>query len=301
MNDEKKIMTEEEAIASILQYKESTGKTQTIIAKELDISSGALSAFLAGTYKTPHTIVPKIVQLLNIAEQKEIAPVEPSFRETTVSKAVINTISYCHIQGKMAVVYGDAGVGKTMAINEYCRKNNAAIKITISPVYSSMSGVNELLAAELGVRERVSRKIYADIISKLKDSSRVIIIDEAQHLTVRTLNHLRCLADESGVGIALIGNDEVYSKMKGSGRADFAQLFSRIGMRKQVLTTTNTKDDIKTIFEQVPDEAIDILYRISRTPYGLRGAVNVFVNTVAVFGDITASKIARMSKEMNIC
>lgn len=301
MNDEKKIMTEEEAIASILQYKESTGKTQTIIAKELDISSGALSAFLAGTYKTPHTIVPKIVQLLNIAEQKEIAPVEPSFHETTVSKAVINTISYCHIQGKMAVVYGDAGVGKTMAINEYCRKNNAAIKITISPVYSSMSGVNELLAAELGVRERVSRKIYADIISKLKDSSRVIIIDEAQHLTVRTLNHLRCLADESGVGIALIGNDEVYSKMKGSGRADFAQLFSRIGMRKQVLTTTNTKDDIKTIFEQVPDEAIDILYRISRTPYGLRGAVNVFVNTVAVFGDITASKIARMSKEMNIC
>ncbi len=301
MDDEKKIMTEEEAIAAIFRYKESTGKTQTIIAKELDISSGALSAFLAGTYKTPHTIVPKIVQLLNIAGQKEIAPVEPSFHETTVSKSVINTISYCHIQGKMAVVYGDAGVGKTMAINEYCRKNNAAIKITISPVYSSMSGVNELLAVELGVRERVSRKIYADIISKLKDSGRVIIIDEAQHLTVRTLNHLRCLADESGVGIALIGNDEVYSKMKGSGRADFAQLFSRIGMRKQVLTTTNTKDDIKKIFEQVPDDAIDILYRISRTPYGLRGAVNVFVNTVAVFGDITASKIARMSKEMNIC
>ena len=108
-------------------------------------------------------------------------------------------------------------------------------------------------------------------------------------------------ADESGIGVALIGNDEVYTKMKGSGRADFAQLFSRIGMRKQVLTSTNSRDDVKNVFCSVPDdESIEILYRISRTAYGLRGAVNVYINTVAVFGMIDAPKIARMAKEMNI-
>lgn len=69
----------------------------------------------------------------------------------------------------------------------------------------------------------------------------MIIIDEAQHLTVRALNHLRCISDESGVGICLIGNDDVYRKMKGSGKADFAQLFSRIGMRKPVLVSNITK------------------------------------------------------------
>lgn len=301
MNDEVVHMSVDESIAAIQTYKKETGKTQTIIAKELDVSPAMLSSFLAGTYKTPHTLVPKIEQLLNIAEKKEIAPVEPDFVKTTVSEMVINTISYCHIQGKIAVVYGDAGVGKTMAINEYCRRNNLAIKITIAPSYSSMSGVNELLAEKLGVRERVSRKIYSEIITKLKDSGRVIIIDEAQHLTVRTLNHIRCLADESGIGVALIGNDEVYTKMKGSGRADFAQLFSRIGMRKQVLTSTNSRDDVKNVFCSVPDdESIEILYRISRTAYGLRGAVNVYINTVAVFGMIDAPKIARMAKEMNI-
>ncbi len=302
MNDEAMKMSVEEAIEAIQRYKKESGKTQTIIAKELDVSPAMLSSFLAGTYKTPHTLLPKIEQLLNITEQKEVAPVEPDFVETTVSNMVMNAISYCHVQGKIAVIYGDAGVGKTMAINEYCRKNSLAIKITIAPSYSSMSGVNELLAEKLGVRERVSRKIYSEIIAKLKGSGRVIIIDEAQHLTVRTLNHIRCLADESGIGVALIGNDEVYTKMKGSGRADFAQLFSRIGMRKQVLTSTNSKTDVKNVFVDISedDEAVELLYRISRTAYGLRGAVNVYINTAAVFGYIDAAKIARMAKEMNI-
>lgn len=295
-------MTYEEAVKIVLNYKEETGKTQTAIAKELDISPGALSAFLGGTYKAPHMITPKVADLITVQEKRKVAPKEPGYVETGISKIVINAITYCHLQGKIAVVYGDAGVGKTMAIREYLRGNGLAIGITISPSYASITGVNELIADQLGVRERVARKIYAEIINKLKDSGRVLIIDEAQHLTVRTLNHLRCISDESGVGIALIGNDEVYSKMKGSGRADFAQLFSRIGMRKHVLTSNISLTDIKEVFKQafLDDETLDILYRIARTNYGLRGAVNVFVNTAAVFGAVAAPEVARMAKEMNI-
>ena len=113
---------------------------------------------------------------------------------------------------------------------------------------------------------------------------------------------MRCISDESGVGIALVGNDEVYTKMKGSGRADFAQLFSRIGMRKQVLTANISKKDVETVFKEAlpDDESVELLFRIARTNYGLRGAVNVFVNTAAVFGSIAAPELARMAKEMNI-
>lgn len=302
MDDMEKIcMTEDEARTLVLDYKSKTGKSQSLIATELGISGAQLSSFISGTYKAPHTIIPKITSLMSVNAKKAIAPREPGFVETKVSKAVINAINYSHIQGKIAVVYGDAGVGKTMAINQYCKENNLAIKITISPSYASMSGVNELIADKLGVRERVSRKIYAEIISKLKDSGRVIIIDEAQHLTVRTLNHLRCMADESGVGITLVGNDEVYTKLKGSGRADFAQLFSRIGMRKQVLTNTLSKEDIHSVFGMIEDEAAqDILFKISRTNYGLRGAVNVFVNTAAVYGTVEPAGLAKMTREMNI-
>lgn len=296
------MMSYEEAVQALINYREESGKTQTAIAAELGISSGAISAFLSGTYKTPHKIIPKVEALVEVKEKRKVAPKEPEYVETSVAVTVTNAITYCHLQGKVVVVYGDAGVGKTMAIREYLKNNPAAIGITISPSYASITGANELIAEQLGIRERVARKIYAEIINKLRGSGRVLIIDEAQHLTVRTLNHLRCISDESGVGIALIGNDEVYTKMKGSGRADFAQLFSRIGMRKQVLTSNISKEDIKLVFKNslLDDETLDLLYRIARTNYGLRGAVNVFVNTAAVFGDVAAPEVARMTKEMNI-
>lgn len=296
-------MTYKEAVEALVNYREESGKTQTAIATELGISSGAISSFLSGTYKAPHTIIPKVEELVKVKEKRKIAPKEPDFVETTISKTVMNAIAYCHLQGKIAVVYGDAGIGKTMAIKEYLKENNLAIGITVSPSYASITGVNELIAEQLGVRERVARKIYSEIINKLRGSGRVLVIDEAQHLTVRTLNHLRCISDESGVGIALIGNDEVYTKMKGSGRADFAQLFSRIGMRKQVLTSNISKNDIEEVFRSasLDEDAVDLLFRIARTNYGLRGAVNVFVNTAAVFnGNVGAPAIARMTKEMNI-
>ena len=292
----------EQAVKLVQDYKQETGKTQTAIANELGISDAALSSFLRGSYKTPHMIVPKVAELLKVTGKRKVAPKEPAFVETTVAKRVMEAISYCHLQGKIAVVYGDAGVGKTQAVRAYLRENSLAIGITISPSYASITGVNELIADQLGIRERVARRIYAEIIGKLKDSGRVLIIDEAQHLTVRALNHLRCMSDESGVGIALIGNEEVYTKMKGSGNADFAQLFSRIGMRREVLTSTTTIEDIRKVFAEahLEEDALELLYRIARTAYGLRGAVNVFVNTAAVFGSVDAPSLARMGKEMNI-
>lgn len=297
------MISEEQARKMLVEYKERTGKTQSKIAKEMGISDGQLSGFLSGTYKAPHTIIPKVEQLLQISDRKEVAPKEPAFQRTTVSGIVMDLIAYCHIQGKIGVVYGDAGIGKTMGIREYARQNpDTAIVITISPCFATMTGVNELLAEELRIREKVSRKIQTEAVRKLRGSNKVIIIDEAQHLTVRVINHLRCLADESGVGMAFIGNEEIYLKMRGSGQASYAQLYSRIADNKHVLTSHITKEDIELVFGEsgVDEDAVEILFRISRTNYGLRGAVNVFVNAAAVFGQVTAKHISRMAKEMNI-
>lgn len=297
------MMQEKEAIERLLQYKEATGKTQTEIAKELDISDPQLSQFLKGTYKAPHVIIPKIERFFKFVNQKEIAPKAPGYKKTSISNTVYNLIAYCHIQGKIGVSYGDAGIGKTMAIREYEREHpDESIVITVSPCYASITGVNELLAEQLKIREKVARKIYGEAVYKLKGSNKVLIIDEAQHLTVRVINHLRCMSDESGIGIAFIGNEEIYLKMRGSGQASYAQLYSRIADNKHVLTSHVTKEDIELLFEdsELEEKAIELLLAISRTNYGIRGAVNVFVNTAAAFGTVDGQGIAKMTKHMNI-
>ena len=290
------------AIDSLREYIAKSGKTQTAVGTELGISGGAISSFLSGKYKTPHTLIPKVSALLSMNAKKAAAPKEPDFAETSISRTVYNAVAYAHLRGVIAVVYGDAGVGKTSTVREYVKNDSLALLITISPTYSSITGVNELIAAQLGVRERVARRLTAEIEDRLKGSGRVLIVDEAQHLTVRALNHLRCMSDESGVGIALVGNEEVYRKLRGSGKADFAQLFSRVGMRKQVQTRDIKMEDIRSIFGkyELDDGVLKLLGGVANTPYGLRGAVNVYINTAAVYGEVTEKGMVKVMRDMNI-
>lgn len=295
-------MTEQQAREAVIKYRDGSGKSQSEIAKELGISPGQLSAFISGSYKSPHTLVPKIEALLSKDESRKLAPKAPPFTETTVSKQVMDVIEYCHLQGKLGVIYGDAGIGKTMGIIRYCELNPMAVSITVSPAFATMSGVNDLLSEKIGVREKNARRIYTEIVARLRGSGRVIIIDEAQHLTKKTLEHLRSISDETGVGICFVGNEEVYSRLKGTGKADFAQIFSRIAIRKPIFLSAIQKVDIEKLFfgAQLDDDAIEFLYKIAKTRYGIRGAVNVYVAAVALFGKVDSAAVVKVAREMNI-
>lgn len=296
------VMTEQEAIEALKKYMKDTGKKQIEVVKELDVSSSLLSSFLSGTYAAPHTVIPKIQELLRAKEKKKVVPRDPEYTETSISRIVLNAIEHSHTNHKVAVVYGDAGVGKTMAFQQYLKENSLAIGITISPVFSSIIGVNELLAEQMGIKEHNSRKMTLEMITKLRGSGRVIIVDEAQHLTIKTLEHLRSTAEAAGVGLCLIGNHKIYRRMKGTGAADFSQLFSRMAITEPVMTIDITREDVERIFGryEVDEESMEMLYRISQTNYGLRGAVNVFVNTAGVFEEITAANLTRIIRSNHI-
>ena len=71
--------------------------------------------------------------------------------------------------------------------------------------------------------------LSVSIQEKLRETDKVIIIDEAQNLKFLTLEEIRGWVDEDiftgkpGIGIVLIGNVEVYNKMLGKQEAIFAQ------------------------------------------------------------------------------
>lgn len=159
-----------------------------------------------------------------------------------------------------------------------------------------------MLADKLGSKESTDRKITKDIIGKLKGSGRVIIVDEAQHLTVRVIEHLRSISDSTGIGICFVGNESIYTKLLGKHKNDYAQLYSRIGIRKMVTTATNSKEDIERIFGRggLDDESLKMLHQISLTNYGLRGAVNVYINTIGVFDEINPANLTKVIRDMGI-
>jgi len=69
------------------------------------------------------------------------------------------------------------------------------------------------------------------VMERLKNSGRLIIVDNAQRATLSGLRWLLDLHDYAGVPVALIGNPDVLARLDGSD-----QLSSRIGLRKDIGT-----------------------------------------------------------------
>jgi DNA transposition AAA+ family ATPase len=289
-------------IESLDDYLERTGETRTSIAKAIGVSGATLSLFMKGEYKAPHTVVPKIVAFLELQEKKEIAPEKPGFKMTTVSSTAMDVITYCHIGGVMGTVYGDAGIGKTAGAIAYCRENPDSVMVTMSPVFANIKGVSELLCDQLKIADkRTNIDAYRGIVRKLSGSGRVVIIDEAQHLTNKTLEHLRAMiVDDAKCGLVLIGNEVIYNRMTGKQESQLAQLFSRIAIRKNLLTTNVKRKDIDMLFDKLGDEEKNFLYQVSHSSkWGIRGAINLYMNA-AGNGDLSVGGLASMAKFMGI-
>jgi DNA transposition AAA+ family ATPase len=115
------------------------------------------------------------------------------------------------------------------------------------------------------------------IVRFLRGKQALIIIDEAQHLSSQALDQLRSIHDLAKTGIVLSGNETVYGQLEGgSRRAQYAQLFSRVGMRMKQ-NTPRAKDICDIIKGWAVDdpECIRLLKAIGRKPGALRTLTKV--------------------------
>lgn len=122
----------------------------------------------------------------------------------------------------------------------------------------------------------------------------MLIIDEAQHLSVKAVEEIRSIHDQAKVGVVFMGNAPLNAKFDGLGRtADYAQLFSRIGLRRKI-NKPRQKDMCAILagWEGVKDEEVQLCAKeIGRCAGGLRSMSKVLRN---------ATKIARVNRRDQI-
>ncbi|XDF79170.1 AAA family ATPase [Aliivibrio fischeri] len=260
-------------IRTILDSKEVSASQ---LAKEMSVSPATISQILKGSYKADTTkIIEKMAKWLTLREQKNNAPItNPGFVMTTTAKQIINDMTYAQISESIVVIYGASGVGKSEAIREYKRTNNNVWHITASPSRSSLTECLYELAMELGMDDAPRRKgsLSRVIRNRLQGSEGLVVIDEADHLDYPTLEELRIMQEETGIGMVLVGNNKVYTQLTGGRRnEDFARLFSRIAKKRGIHKTKQA--DVKAIAEAwgIHQEAErKTMINISERPGGLR-------------------------------
>lgn len=202
--------------------------------------------------------------------------VKPPAAQTRCMNEAYFAAQYAESFGDISLVYGEAGLGKTFALRRYAEENGS-IYIELRDCDRSTKGVCERVLEVIGKPSRGNdRQLVSTIIRYLKERPRLIIIDEAQHLLLKAVENLRAINDATETGLVLCGNPTVYDQMHGKGQAHFAQLYSRIGIKRSIAIPG--MDDIKAIFAPygLDADCIRYLHQLGAQWGGIRNCIKVF-------------------------
>lgn len=254
--------------------------TQTEIARQSGVSLGRLNPWLKGVYMGDFEKIE--AELARWIDAHNIRAIEtralaaaPKWVRTPSGDRVLAAFGYAQLAADISVIYGGAGIGKTSAINEYQRTNPNVWVATMTPATATVVPALEEVALALGLREVSggAARIQRAIISYMRGTHGLLVIDEAQHLGTGALDAVRSLHDAAQIGLALVGNESVYARMTGGNRAAYLdRLFSRIG--KRVRLTRAHGEDIDALIDAWGVRAKDCrkaLHEIAARPGGLRG------------------------------
>lgn len=269
-----------------------SGLSQERAAREAGISAASLNQWLQGKYKGDNdAVLDKLLIWLASRERKETAPPALSFQgftETATSVRVMSTLAFCQTTGDLSVIYGGAGVGKTTTIRHYATLNPNVWVITMRPDTSGVAAALEEIAETIGVRTSGrANRLSRDICRRIDGTGGLLVIDEAQHLSVPAIESIRSIHDATGIGVVLSGNESIYARLTGGSRAaNFAQLFSRVGKRLRL--TKPTKQDVTAIAERygvTGSNELSTLISISQKPGALRAVVKTLRLAIMFAGE----------------
>ncbi|PDT05734.1 DNA transposition protein [Rhizobium chutanense] len=159
-------------------------------------------------------------------------PVSPAFVKTRMSREIIETLRWAQMTADLVMITACAGNGKTATVRHYKATNPHVFHATVSPHTKTVHGMLVELAAELDIHEHNPAKLTRAIGGRLQriGGGSLLVIDEAQNLVDDAINQLRHFSDIYECGIALVGNEEVYTRfVKQSNGRSYAQLKRRVG------------------------------------------------------------------------
>lgn len=217
------------------EFMELKGWTQAQVARSSGVSGGAVSQYRSGTYPgNIGTVELKLTQMIQREREKEkTRRLTPDFLLTEVAKDGLEVIQIAHLDGELNVIYGDAGLGKTMMVRQYAKMHASAILIEADPGYTARVILDEL-ASKLGLDIKGNMHDISDaIVKNITNTGRVILVDEAENLPYRALEVLRRIHDKSGIGIVLVGMPRLITNLKGK-RGEYKQLYSRAGYKLEI-------------------------------------------------------------------
>lgn len=251
---------------ALAAFMKESGKSQWQISKETGLSTSVISQFLNGSYPGDNQEVAKTIeQYLSIGkEQLNTVSGVSFYPDLYNTKETLFCCYYSHRHNDISLISGDAGAGKTTALQYYTDTHTGVIFVTANACITTATAILGLICKKLG-RQVPGRRaaLMNTLVEQLSGTNRLIIIDEADHLSLDALQAVRNLNDEAHCGIVLSGNDKIYRQMLSPRRGyEFEQIRTRIIVRKKVFNEY-TEKEMETIFPGLNQACIGYLLKLA--------------------------------------
>ena len=246
-------------------YMQQSGMSQNQVAKAIGKSASVVSQYLKGIYQGNTAEIDNAVQRLIGRHKEKVVErkFDSQFVMTEAAERCLDVIHIAHIEHEISVVYGAAGLGKTQALKQYVRENPETIFVEVEPSCSPKV-LLRLLCQKLGQNDTgLNHELFERIISKL-GADNLIIIDEAELLSTKSLEYIRRIHDLTQCGVVLAGMPRLIINLKGK-YGELALFYSRVGVACD-LGNALTEEDIGKLAETgLKTDAFNaLLYKVSQ-------------------------------------
>lgn len=237
--------------------------TQTRVSGAIGVSVSALNAWMKGTYQGDNAKLTRAVDRF-LESQKEASSETARFKkdfdfvETSIYNDVLRTVNLAAFRGEIRVITGISGIGKSRAI-EHIKEEREASMILVK-VYAGMRKnrfLKKLCEAAGFSGQGTYDDMFDELTSKLEGSGRLIAIDEAEHLSIESIDIARRLNDFTGCGVVFVGLPIFFDTLQKRQR-DYAYVYNRIAMpmKLQKCKATDLLAMAKTLLGEtdIPDK-----------------------------------------------
>ncbi|SFP61429.1 AAA family ATPase [Hydrogenimonas thermophila] len=249
-------------------FLEANGLKQAHVARSIGVSAGLISAWLKGAYKGDNESLEAKVNdfMRNYSIKSETKKEDEQIVMLSNMLKAHFVMDEAVVMNEMAVLYGKAGSGKSTAVKEWLKNHPEAVFVEVVPGMSVVRFL-KLVAEKLGIEgSNKTDELVIECAKEFKRRDSVLVVDEAEHLTINALEAVRRIYDFSKVPVILVGTYGLIRNLKGN-RGELLQLYSRISGKWE--------------FRELGEEDFEKLFgehskRVKKYTTHLRRAVNLY-------------------------
>lgn len=147
-----------------------------------------------------------------------LRPVFVVTRNVRNFEAAMDGLTLASGEGRLGLVFGRAGRGKTRTAQWWTAKENA-VYLRVATVWSELDFLAEL-CREVGVPAPQRRRgaCYAALVDALAAAPRTVILDEIEKMSSRWLDIVRDVSDVTACPVVLVGEEELASAVRHNRR-----------------------------------------------------------------------------------